>query len=102
MIRPSRGMHMENLIFIEWDDLQNLHKNQLGLFGGQDGFVDEGVVRSAMARAQFTAQYNTDADIADFAAEFFSASPQPRVTPMATKEPHLPPHPPSCRKMDGT
>ena len=56
---------MDDLFFLEWDERQILHQDQLELFGGQDGFVDEGVVRSALARAQFTAQYNSDADLAD-------------------------------------
>ena len=33
--------------------------------------MDEGVVRSALARAMFAAQYNPDADLADLAAEYF-------------------------------
>jgi death-on-curing protein len=61
---------VENVVFLEWDELQVLHRNQLELFGGQDGFIDEGVVRSAMARAQFAAQYNPDVDLADMAAEY--------------------------------
>ncbi len=47
------------------------HRAQLEQFGGQDGFFDEGVVRSAMARAQFTAHYDASADLADLAAEYF-------------------------------
>jgi len=43
--------------YITWDELLELHRTQLELYGGQDGFVDEGVVRSVMARPQFTAQY---------------------------------------------
>jgi death on curing protein len=62
---------MDNTVFIGWDDLLILHRNQLELFGGQDGFIDAGVVRSALARAQFAAQYNADADVADLAAEYF-------------------------------
>jgi death-on-curing family protein len=61
---------VENVAFISWEELLEEHRNQLSLYGGQDGFIDEGVVRSAMNRAQFTAQYNSDADLADLAAEY--------------------------------
>ncbi len=37
---------------------------------GQQGFIDEGVVRSVLSRAQFSAQYNSDADLADLAADY--------------------------------
>jgi len=57
--------------FLDWEDLLRIHRNQLELFGGQDGFVDEGVVRSAFARAQFTAHYDSEADLAVLAAEYF-------------------------------
>src|SRR5688572_5462591 len=47
-----------------------MHREQLQLHGGQDGFVDENTVRSVMARPQVTAQYNPDADLADLAAHY--------------------------------
>lgn len=62
---------MQDLAFIEWEELLETHCDQLQRFGGQGGFIDEGVVRSALARAQFTAQYIDDADLADLAAEYF-------------------------------
>ena len=62
---------MKNVEFLDWDDLQKLHRDQLEQFGGQDGFIEEGVVRSALSRAMFTAKYNPDADLADLAAEYF-------------------------------
>ncbi len=61
---------MENVAFLEWEELLLLHRDQLRLYGGQDGFIDENTVRSVMARAQFTAQYETDADLADLAADY--------------------------------
>jgi death on curing protein len=61
---------MEGLLFLTWEDLEVIHHDQLQRYGGQEGFVDEQVVRSALARAQFTAQYNADADLADLAAEY--------------------------------
>jgi death-on-curing protein len=61
---------MDNVEFLAWEELLELHENQLRLYGGQAGFVDEGVVRSVMARAQFTAQYDSEADLADLAADY--------------------------------
>ncbi|HVX86995.1 MAG TPA: type II toxin-antitoxin system death-on-curing family toxin [Phycisphaerae bacterium] len=61
---------MENVEFLTWGELIEEHLHQLQLYGGQDGFVDEGVVRSAFSRAQFTAQYDPDADLADLAADY--------------------------------
>ncbi len=49
---------IDNIVFLDWDELITIHQDQLERYGGQDGFIDEGVVRSAMARPQFSAQYN--------------------------------------------
>ena len=70
--------------YITWDELLELHRTQLELYGGQDGFVDEGVVRSVMARPQFTAQYNSEADLADLAADYITALRLPKASAMAT------------------
>jgi death on curing protein len=56
--------------FITWEELLTLHEDQLRLYGGQNGFVDEGVVRSAMNRPLFRLQYDAEADMADMAAEY--------------------------------
>jgi death-on-curing protein len=56
--------------FVSWEELLETHRDQLARYGGQDGFIDENVVRSVMARAQFTAQYEADADVADLAADY--------------------------------
>jgi death on curing protein len=61
---------MPSFDFLTWDELLIAHTAQLQAFGGQDGFVDEGVVRSALNRALFTAQYVPDADLADLAADY--------------------------------
>ena len=61
---------MEEVEFVNWDELLILHEDQLRKHGGQAGFIDEGVVRSAMSRPQFTAQYSPDADMADLAADY--------------------------------
>ena len=63
-------MGLNALVFIEWEELQLLHREELGKYGGQDGFIDANVVRSAMARPHFTAQYVEDADLADLAADY--------------------------------
>jgi death-on-curing protein len=57
-------------VFVSWEDLLTLHEDQLHRHGGQDGFIDEGVVRSTLARPQFTAQFKADADVADLAADY--------------------------------
>ena len=60
---------MAEIIFLTWEELIDAHGFQLRKYGGQDGFIDEGVVRSVMSRAQFTSQYVPDADLADLAAD---------------------------------
>jgi death-on-curing protein len=62
---------MKDVEFLSWEELLALHEDQLQRYGGQQGFIDEGVVRSVMSRPQFTAQYNADADLADLAADYF-------------------------------
>ncbi len=57
-------------MFLDWDELLFLHEDQLKRYGGQAGFIDENTVASVMLRAEFTAQYNQDADLADMAADY--------------------------------
>jgi death on curing protein len=57
-------------IFVTWEELLTLHEDQLRRYGGQDGFIDEGAVRSVLARPQFTAQFKPDSDVADLAADY--------------------------------
>jgi death on curing protein len=40
--------------FLSFDDVVAIHAEQLALYGGRDGFIDEGVVRSAVAQPQAT------------------------------------------------
>ena len=61
---------MDFLQFVEWDELLTLHEQQLALYGGAQGFVDENSVRSVMSRPQFTSQYVPEADLADLAAQY--------------------------------
>jgi death-on-curing protein len=56
--------------FLTWEDLERVHRRQLELFGGQDGYTDRGVVESAFNRPLWTAKYG-DADIAALAAEYW-------------------------------
>jgi death on curing protein len=56
--------------FLTWEELLDAHRAQLEAYGGQDGFVDEGVVRSAINRPGFTEQYVPEADLADLAADY--------------------------------
>lgn len=62
--------HYMSFIFVSWDDVLFLHRDQLKRYGGQDGFIDQGVVESALNRPRFTAQYVEDADLADLAADY--------------------------------
>jgi len=64
---------MDQVAFIEWDELLAIHRDQLEKYGGQDGFIDEGVVKSALFRPQFIAQYEAEADLADMAAGYLYA-----------------------------
>lgn len=52
---------------LTWEQVLEIHQEQLKRWGGQDGFVDENVVRSAIARPQFHLQYE-EPDVADLAA----------------------------------
>jgi prophage maintenance system killer protein len=49
---------MQDVIFLTWDELIEGHSDQLKRYGGQEGFIDENAVRSAMARAEFKAKYD--------------------------------------------
>ncbi len=66
---------MDFLQFVEWDELLTLHEQQLALYGGAQGFVDENSVRSVMSRPQFTSQYVPEADLADLAADYLFGFP---------------------------
>ena len=45
---------MDEIIFLTWEDVMMLHRRQLELYGGQDGFIAQGVVESAVAQPQQT------------------------------------------------
>ena len=62
---------MDEIIFLTWEEVIAIHRRQLELFGGQDGFIDQGVVESAIAQPKATmfGQYLHD-DIAHMAAAY--------------------------------
>jgi death-on-curing protein len=43
---------VEELDFLSFEDVVAIHTEQLRLYGGRDGFIDETVVRSAIAQPQ--------------------------------------------------
>jgi len=45
---------VDEIVFLSLDDVIYIHRRQLELFGGQDGFLDQGVVESAIAQARQT------------------------------------------------
>jgi death on curing protein len=60
---------MDDITFLTWDDLMMIHRQQLELFGGADGFTDRGVVESAFNRAQWLSKYG-EPDLASLASEY--------------------------------
>jgi death-on-curing protein len=57
--------------FLTFEDVTALHAEQLALYGGREGFVDENVVRSAVAMPQATMFGNyLHEDIAEMAAAY--------------------------------
>jgi death-on-curing protein len=76
--RPDPGLvffaaekEMDEIIFLTWEEVEILHRRQLELFGGLDGFIDRGVVESAIAQPKQTmfGEYLHD-DIAHMAAAY--------------------------------
>lgn len=69
---------MEEINFLSIDDILEIHRRQLDLYGGLDGFNDRNVVESAaaQARASMFGQYLHE-DLAEMAAAYlfhFAAS----------------------------
>lgn len=65
---------MADIQLLTWEQVMGIHQDQLRLFGGQDGFIDEGVVRSAVAQPEFLMMYcDPPADLADLAAAYLFA-----------------------------
>jgi death-on-curing protein len=57
--------------FLDFDDVVAIHADQLAVHGGRDGFVDEGVVRSAVAQPQASMFGNyLHQDLAEMAAAY--------------------------------
>lgn len=47
-------MDLSEILFLSYEEVLQFHADQLGLFGGQDGIRDEGVLRSALAMPEAT------------------------------------------------
>lgn len=45
---------MDEIIFLMMEAVMDIHRKQLEVFGGQDGFLDRGVVESAIAQPRQT------------------------------------------------
>ena len=54
--------------FLTWEDIRAIHEQQLALHGGLEGVLDQGVVESCLAQAQWALQYG--GDVADMAAAY--------------------------------
>lgn len=62
---------MERIEFLSFEDVVAIHIEQLGLHGGRDGFIDETVVRSAIAQPQASMFGNyLHEDLAEMAAAY--------------------------------
>jgi death-on-curing protein len=62
---------VEPIEFLSFEDVIDLHAEQLARYGGREGFVDENVVRSAVAMPQATMFGNyLHEDIAEMAAAY--------------------------------
>ena len=64
-------MTVDEIIFLTFEQVADIHKEQLEQFGGQDGFIDRGVIESAVAQPKATmfGEYLHD-DIAHMAAAY--------------------------------
>jgi death on curing protein len=58
------------MIWLDQDMVNTFHRESLALFGGGDGLRDEGLLKSAMARPQNLALYETEADLFQLAASY--------------------------------
>ena len=62
---------MDPIDFLTFEDVIAIHAEQLELHGGRDGFIDEGVVRSAVAQPQASMFGNfLHEDLAEMAAAY--------------------------------
>ncbi len=62
--------------FLDVDDVKKIHREQLDLFGGQDGILDHGSLDGAVASARNVYLYTAGADIYDVAAAYAFAISQ--------------------------
>jgi death on curing protein len=59
---------MSQIKFITLPQAKAIHDQQLALFGGAAGIIDEGMLESALYRSANIANYNPDASLCDLAA----------------------------------
>lgn len=59
------------IIFLEWEQLLEIHRQQLEAYGGAEGFIDKGTVEAAFNRARNKYHYGAEEDIAVLAAAYF-------------------------------
>jgi death on curing protein len=57
-------------VWLSKDMVEVFHRESLALFGGADGTRDEGLLLSALARAENLYSYHADADIFSLAAAY--------------------------------
>ena len=43
-----------DIVFLSWEIVMDIHRRSLEAYGGQDGFIDRGVVESAIAQPRQT------------------------------------------------
>jgi death on curing protein len=62
---------MDEIVFLSWEIVMDIHRRSLEAHGGQDGFIERGVVESAIAQPKQTmfGEYLHD-DIAHMAAAY--------------------------------
>jgi death-on-curing protein len=75
-------MDLSEILFLEYEEVLQFHADQLGLFGGQDGIRDDGVLRSALAMPEATydgAYLHADQFMMAAAYAFHIAEGQPFV-----------------------
>jgi death-on-curing protein len=59
-----------HFLFLTKAQVLEYHRQQIGLFGGAHGMIDEGMLDSALAQPQTTWCYDSSADLFDLAAAY--------------------------------
>lgn len=61
---------MNEPLFLSKEQVLDYHRQQIALFGGQDGLADSGLLDSALAQPQNICAYVPSADLFDIAAAY--------------------------------